>query len=163
MAHKITFKTVQEVYPKLYQLGAQIMQVVGQAPVEISVSRSCKRSLDQNAKFHAMISDIQKTAELDQKYSFEAWKALLVDEFEQELARNAEGLTSPGEVVLSFDKKRMVTIRPSTKDFMKTEGAKFITFLYAFGTELGAKFSDPALEYYEQARGVLNESSEASA
>ena len=39
MAHKITFKTVQEVYPKLSQLGAQIMQVVGQAPVEISVSR----------------------------------------------------------------------------------------------------------------------------
>lgn len=162
MAHKITFKTVQEVYPKLSQLGAQIMQVVGQAPVEISVSRG-KRSLDQNAKFHAMITDIKNTAELDQKYSFEAWKALLVDEFEQELARNAEGLTSPGEVVLSFDKKRMVTIRPSTKDFMKTEGAKFITFLYAFGTELGAKFSDPALEYYEQARGVLNESSEASA
>ena len=51
-----------------------------------------------------MISDIQKTAELDQKYSFEAWKALLVDEFEQEMARNSEGLTSPGEVVLSFDK-----------------------------------------------------------
>lgn len=156
MAHKITFKTVQEVYPKLSQLGAQIMQVVGQAPVEISVSRG-KRSLDQNAKFHAMITDIKNTAELDQKYSFEAWKALLVDEFEQEMARNSEGLTSPGEVVLSFDKKRMVTIRPSTKDFMKTESAKFITFLYAFGTELGAKFSDPALEYYEQARGALSE------
>ena len=68
-----------------------------------------------------MISDIQKTAELDQKYSFEAWKALLVDEFEQEMARNSEGLTSPGEVVLSFDKKRMVTIRPNKRLYENRE------------------------------------------
>lgn len=151
-----------EIYPKLSQLGAQIMQVIDKAPVEISVSRSCKRSLDQNAKFHAMISDIQKTDELEQKHSSAAWKALLIDEFEQELLRNNEGLTSPGEVVLSFDKKRMITIRPSSADFLKIEGAKFITFLYAFGTELGAKFSDPAMEYYEQARGVLDEAAKAN-
>lgn len=157
MSHKIIFSSIQDVHPKLSQLGAQIMQVVHREPVEIAVQRSNKRSLNQNAKFHAMISDIQKTAEIDGKFSLAAWKAKLIDEFVEELARNGEGLTSPGETVLSFDKKRMITIRPSSSDFLKIESAMFITFLYAFGTELGAKFSDPVLEYYEQARGVLSE------
>lgn len=157
MSHKIVFNSIQDVHPMLSQLGAQIMQVVGKEPVEISVQRSNKRSINQNSKFHAMITDIQNTAEIEGKFSFKAWKDKLIDEFVQELARNGEGLTSPGETVLSFDKKRMITIRPSSADFLKVEGAKFITFLYAFGHEIGAKFSDPAIKYYEEARQVLDE------
>jgi hypothetical protein len=100
-----------------------------------------------------MIHDISATVDLGQKYSEEAWKALLVDEFEQELKRDGESLPKPSRVVISFDQQRAVTIRPSTKDFRKEHASKFIEFLYAWGTEHGARFSDESLKYYDEIMG----------
>lgn len=119
----------------------------------ITVSRE-SRSSAQNRKFHAMINDIAKTVELDSSYSLEAWKALLIDSFEQDLKSQGIRLPKPSQTVISLDGERAVTIRPSSTSFSKPVAANFIEFLYWFGQEHGATFSDESLEYYEEiARG----------
>lgn len=154
-AHKITFTDPSQVQGQLSQIGAQIYQVCQKEPVEIVVQRSNLKSRDQESKYHAMIGDIRKTAPIETSHSFEAWKALLIDEFVTELARNGESLSNPGETILSFDKKRLITIRPKSSNFLRIEAAKFITFLYSFGHEIGARFSDPSIEYYEEAKEIV--------
>ena len=56
-------------------------------------------------------------------------------------------LTHPGRLLLSLDGRRAITRRASTKGFRKKEASEFIEFLYATGTEYGAKFSEKTPEY----------------
>lgn len=135
--------------PKLFECIDMVKRGLAGGPVVVTIGRQAK-SRDQEKKYHAMIHDIMTTVELGQQYSAEAWKALLVDEFEQELKRDGESLPKPSRVVISFDQQRAVTIRPSTKEFRKEHASKFIEFLYAWGTEHGARFSDESLRYYDE-------------
>lgn len=135
--------------PKLFECIDMVKRGLAGGPVVVTIGREAK-SRDQEKKYHAMIHDIMTTVELDQQYSMEAWKALLVDEFEQDLRRIGESLPKPSKVVISFDQQRAVTIRTSTKDFKKEHASMFITFLYAWGTEHGARFSDESLRYYDE-------------
>ena len=134
---------------KMFECIDKVKKALPGGPVVVTLGRESK-SRDQEKKYHAMINDIMTTVELGQQYSFESWKALLIDEFEQELKRNGESLPKPSKMVLSFDGQRAVTIRPSTKDFRKEHASMFITFLYAWGTEHGARFSDESLRYYDE-------------
>ncbi len=134
---------------KMFECVDMVKRALPGGPVVVTLGRESK-SRDQEKKYHAMINDIMTTVELGQQYSLDAWKALLVDEFEQELKRNGESLPKPSKVVISFDQQRAVTIRPSTKDFRKEHASKFIEFLYAWGTEHGARFSDESLKYYDE-------------
>lgn len=119
-------------------------------PVEIEIKRPCK-SREQEARYHAMIGDIAATVTIDgRKYDRETWKALLVEDFAEDMRRQGTPLSHPGRVIPSLDGTRVVTIRPSSRRFRKSEAAEFIEYLYATGTELGARFSDPALRYYEE-------------
>ncbi len=114
-----------------------------------------KKSREQENKFNAMIDDIAKSVEMphvgksgrvfnDQKvkYSFDVWKAKLVDAFELELKEQGIALRKPSQTVSSLDGQRFITIRPSSTEFTKPHGAMFIEFLYAIGSELGAVWSD---------------------
>lgn len=123
-------------------------------PVTVALGRASK-SRDQERKYHAMIRDIaqQVTFFGTKKYPLEVWKALLVDQFEQEkLAMGGEPLTHPGQLITSMDGQRTITVRPSTKQFRKREAAEFIEFLYHQGVEMGVQWSDPALSVYEEYR-----------
>lgn len=118
--------------------------------VEIEIKRPCK-SREQEARYHAMIGDIAATVTIDgRKYDRDVWKALLVDDFAEEMRRQGTPLSHPGRVIPSMDGSRVVTIRPSSSRFRKSEAAEFIEYLYATGTELGARFSDPVLDYYQE-------------
>ena len=135
-----------------YQMGrveAYVLHGLDAGPVVVEIKRQT-RTLEINNKFHAMIADIAKTVDLDQEYSFEAWKALLVDGFEEELRANSEKLRHGSKVVLSLDKKRAVTIRPSTTKFLKSEASQFIEYLYQFGAEHGARFTEKSLAIYDE-------------
>ena len=139
--------------PVLVKAADIIRDSLSGGAVELVIQRF-SRSRDQNAKFHALIGDISATVEVDGRYySAEVWKALLVDDFEKERREMGEPLSHPGETVMSLDGRRAVTVRASTVKFRVSEASDFIEFLYAKGTEYGARFSDKSLEYYEEIIG----------
>lgn len=116
-------------------------------PLDICITRESK-SRDQEAKYSAMIGDIAKTVNLDGRYyDTKIWRAWLVDEFERVRNEMGEPLNKPGKTVLSLDGRRAVTVRASTKQFLKREASDFIEFLYATGMEYDAKFSEKIPEY----------------
>lgn len=119
-------------------------------PVVILLGRLSK-SREQEEKYHAMIGDIAKTIELYGKYHKPPiWKALLVDQFQEDKINMQSPLTHPGSVVISLDGRRAVSVRASTKQFRKFEASEFIEFLYAWGSEHGAKFSEKSLAIYQE-------------
>jgi hypothetical protein len=125
-------------------------------PVVVILTRLSK-SREQEKKYHAMIGDIAKTVERDgRRFSTDVWKALLIDSYENELINMGEGLTHPSKVVISLDGMRAVTIRASSKKFRKSEASGFIQYLYAFGVENGATFSEQSLAIYEEYKEAKN-------
>lgn len=117
--------------------------------VEITVQRP-SRSRDQERLYHALIGDIARSVEVQgRKYDADVWKALLVDMFTQEMQAQGTPLAHPGRVVPSLDGMRTVTVRSSTRRFRKQEASDFIEYLYSFGAENGATFSDPTMRYYQ--------------
>ena len=118
-------------------------------PVVVTLTRESK-SRDQEAKYHAMISDFAKIDLNGRTFDPETWKALLVDAYAEELEGMNEPLTHPGHVVLSLDGKRAVTVRPSTTKFLKKEASGFIEFLYARGIEYGVEWSEKAKAVYQE-------------
>jgi hypothetical protein len=140
--------TIGGVMAKVFDM---VMRGIKAGPVVITLGRETK-SREQEKKYHALIGDIAKTVDMDGvTYSVEAWKALLVDSYEQELRSMGEALTHPSRVVLSLDGLRAITVRASTKKFKKAEGSGFITYLYQFGSEHGAVFSDQSEQIYREA------------
>jgi len=90
------------------------------------------RSDEQNAKYHAMLSEIAKQAQhLGAKWSAEDWKRLTVDLFVKET-----GLQG-GKIIPSLDGAGIVQLGLQTRDFTKEQAAEFITFLEAWGSENG--------------------------
>jgi len=90
------------------------------------------RSDEQNAKYHAMLSEIAKQAQhLGAKWSAEDWKRLTVDLFVKET-----GLQG-GKIIPSLDGTGIVQLGLQTRDFTKEQAAEFITFLEAWGSENG--------------------------
>ena len=104
------------------------------------------RTLEQNAKFHAMIGDIAKQCTfLGKKWSLEDWKRLLVDAFE-----NASG--EPSKVVPSLDGRRIVSLGTQTREFGKRQAAEFVESLYAYGAENNVVWTPAALKAYRTIR-----------
>lgn len=149
-------KNQNQVTARLDQASRDIRTALekGVDAVVLTLTRE-SRSAAMNRKFHAMIRDISKTVEIETKHSPEIWKALLVDKFENELKLQRIALSKPSRVIMSLDSERIISIRASTTDFDKQTGSNFIEFLYWFGQEYGAAFSDESLSYYEEiARSV---------
>jgi len=97
------------------------------------------RSDEQNAKYHAMLSEIAVQAQhLGAKWDAESWKRFLVYEFCKQL-----GLPQ-GQIVPSLDGTGIVQLGLQTRDFSKERAAEFITFLEAWGAENGIIYKDVA-------------------
>ena len=97
------------------------------------------RSDEQNAKYHAMLSEIAKQAQhLGAKWSAEDWKRLTVDLFVKET-----GLQG-GKIIPSLDGAGIVQLGLQTRDFTKEQAAEFITFLEAWGSENGIVYKEVA-------------------
>jgi hypothetical protein len=97
------------------------------------------RSEEQNAKYHAMLSEIAVQAQhLGAKWSAEDWKRLLVDLFTKET-----GLQG-GKIIPSLDSNGIVQLGLQTRDFTKEQAMEFITFLEAWGANNGIIFKDVA-------------------
>jgi len=88
------------------------------------------RSDEQNAKYHAMLSEIAVQAQhMGAKWDAESWKRFLVYEFCKQL-----GLPQ-GQIVPSLDGSGIVQLGLQTRDFSKERAAEFITFLEAWAAD----------------------------
>jgi hypothetical protein len=89
--------------------------------------RPLTRTLDQNAKFHAMISDIAKQmGEAGSSWTLEDWKRLLIDQWAADTNRRI------GSVVPSLDGHRVVQLGLQSKRFSVEEASEFIEWLEAW-------------------------------
>jgi len=97
------------------------------------------RSEEQNAKYHAMLSEIATQAQhLGAKWDAESWKRFMVFQFCKEL-----GLPQ-GQIVPSLDGTGIVQLGLQTRDFTKEQAMEFITFLEAWGATNGIIFKNVA-------------------
>lgn len=106
------------------------------------------RTLIQNAKFHAMITDIAKSRNwlyAGAKRSLLCWKRVLVNQFYAEI-------NVPSEIVPSLDGMRVVIVNDTTSDMGKKRAAQFVEYLYSLGAEYRVVWSEPALRAYEELR-----------
>lgn len=96
------------------------------------MDQEVSRSLDQNAKFHAMCRDIAKHVEwAGRKWSEEDWKRiLLAAKFEQAVVPNPLGYS-----VIVVNKKR-------SRDLTLEQMTEFIGEVEAFGAEQGIEWSE---------------------
>ena len=97
------------------------------------------KSRDQEAKYHAMLSEIaEQASHLGAKWSAEDWKRLLVDLFAKET-----GLQG-GKIIPSLDGQGIVQLGLQTRNFTKEQAMEFITFLEAWGASNGIIYKDVA-------------------
>lgn len=149
----IIIKTSEHQRSVMLRVWQMVTELIKGGPVVVTLTRESK-SREAEKKYHAMIRDIaeQVTFFGTKKYAPEIWKALLVDQFEQEKLAMGEPLTHPGQLITSMDGRRTITVRPSTTQFRKHEAAEFIEFLYAQGCEMKVNWSEPALAVYAEYR-----------
>ena len=94
-----------------------------------------KRSLDQNAKLHSMMSDISKQLEWAGSHrSIETWKRLLTAAWCRAKGEHVEML--PAIDGHGFD----IVFRHTSK-LTKSECADLIEFIYAWATEKNVRFT----------------------
>jgi len=102
-----------------------------------------QRSIDQNDKFHAMITEISKVHKhVGRLWDVDSMKRLLVDEFSDEMKMAGTPLHELGEVIPSFDGTRIVQLGIQTRNFRVKEAAQFIEFLYSFAAKHNIKFKE---------------------
>lgn len=85
------------------------------------------RSLDQNAKFHALCSDLAGTPWMGKPRSAAEWKVLLV-------SGHAVATKEAAEVVPGLEGE-FVSIRESTASMSKARGASLIEYAQAFAAQ----------------------------
>ena len=92
--------------------------------------KEANKSRDQEAKYHAMLSEIAVQAQhMGAKWDAESWKRFLVYEFCKQL-----GLPQ-GQIVPSLDGSGIVQLGLQTRDFSKERAAEFIEFLEAWAAD----------------------------
>tara|TARA_Y100000034_G_scaffold94231_1_gene114184 strand:- start:642 stop:1136 length:495 start_codon:yes stop_codon:yes gene_type:complete len=147
MAREITIHPDSTARQKFTALKTAMVELLNGGPISVLVRRP-SRSREQEKLYHKLIAVIAGQIKVfGRSYEPEIWKALLVDQFEQERAAMGQPLRKPGQVVPAMDGSgRMVTVRPSTTGFSVAEGSDFIEFIFAQGIELGVKWPATAEE-----------------
>jgi len=108
-------------------------------PVVITLGRE-SRSLDQNNKLWPMLTDVSKQVDwYGKKHSKEDWKDIISSAWlQQTLVPGING--------------GFVAIGVRTSKLTPEQFSGLIECIYAFGAEQGVKWSEPALQAYEQYR-----------
>lgn len=102
------------------------------------------RNHEQNAKLHAMLSDIARQAKhAGKKWNVTIWKRLLVYSFLREKGEQAQ-------MIPALDGNGFDVIYERTSSMTVKQVAELIEFVYAVGTsELGVKFTAKDVWGYE--------------
>ncbi len=141
------FKNKQGLYDLLQRLDPNKLW-------RIRIDEYDTRTLEQNDKIHAMLSDISKQSKhLNQVLEIDDWKRLCVKQFcDDSISQNVPRLAeywSKNQVKLipSLDGGSLVALGQQTRDFQKYVAAGFVTWLYAYGDNNGVQWSEPMPEY----------------
>lgn len=92
-----------------------------------------KRTLDQNAKFHAMISDISRAKPQGRTLPTDIWKVLILAAALKLKVRFEPDLEDGGVVPVGFRSSKLT----------KAQMADVIEWMYAFGAEHNVRWSEP--------------------
>lgn len=105
------------------------------------------RSLDQNAKLHAMFADVARQAKFHGKQrTAEQWKVIFI---------SAHSIaTKEGGEILAGLEGEFVNIRESSARMTVRRMNSLIEYMQAWGTENGIVWSDPEPQGYEDIRGA---------
>ena len=94
-----------------------------------------KRSLDQNSKMWAMLSDIsEQVIWYGVKYDSEDWKLILLN-----------GLNKEMRIAPDIDGTGVVPLGRSSSKLSKSEMRDLIELIYAFGSQQNVNWSEPIL------------------
>ena len=105
---------------------------VAEAPAGYVITvKEPTRSLDQNARFHAMLADISRAMPMERRHTPDDWKAILMNAcgWECQFVEGLDGRPFP----TGFRSSRL-TVR---------QMADLITYMMAFGAEHGVQWSEP--------------------
>ena len=98
------------------------------------------RTLSQNKKMWPMLSDVSKQVEwFSQYHDPETWKHIITAAWRSQVFVNGIGGT-------------LVVIPVRTSKMKKKDFSELIEAIYAFGSDEGVKWSEPAIAAYEQYR-----------
>lgn len=113
---------------------ARAFNAIKEAPEGYAVTiAGPKRSLDQNARLWASLSDIAQQVEwYGRKLSPEDWKHIFTSSLRKL------------EVVPNLDGTGFVALGLSTSRMSKREVSELLELMYAFGAGRGVVFTDPA-------------------
>jgi len=111
-------------------------EVLSAPPGVVCVIRPARRNSEQNAKLHAMVSDIARQVDFfGQRRDAETVKRLLVDAFARVKKDLGEPLAGYGQVLPSLDGSGCVQLGLQTRRFSKALMNEFIEYLHAWGSE----------------------------
>ena len=104
------------------------------APVGTRVEfKATKRSLPQNAKMHAMLTEVSRQLRWDGiKLTSDDWKLVFIDALKREV-----------RIVRNIDGTGVVNLSRSSSDLSKAEMADLISLIEEFGARHGVMFNDP--------------------
>jgi hypothetical protein len=151
MTTRQTFKLVHE------SARRNAISAVARAPDGYCVEiKEANKSRDQEAKYHAIFSDVAKQVEfMGRKRDAETWKRLLVDAFARLKTAEGDPVQGVGAIVPNLDGSGFVQLGVQTRRFSKRHASEFIEFLLAWGVDQNVVWSDPAPQGYEElARGA---------
>ena len=107
--------------------------LIDAAPLDAVVTvKEGTRTVDQNAKFHAMLSDISRAKPQGRKHTPDVWKALMMKAcgHQVQFVLGIDGEPFP----IGFRSSRLT----------KAQMSDLIEFMYQFGAENGVVWSDEA-------------------
>lgn len=103
--------------------------------------KEVKRSLPQNDKLWAMLTDVSKQAEhMGRRYTPDEWKVLFMHALGQEV-----------EFLPALDGKTFVPFGHRSSDLGKSEMTALIELIFAWGAEHGVVFHEPGTREREAA------------
>lgn len=98
--------------------------------------KEVKRTLEQNAKLWAMLTDVARQVEhAGRRYDTESWKVLFMHALGREMS-----------FLPALDGQTFVPIGHRSSDLSKSEMSELIEFIHAWGAEHGVVFSDQERE-----------------
>ncbi|MBE2898101.1 recombination protein NinB [Pasteurellaceae bacterium TAE3-ERU1] len=93
------------------------------------------RTLEQNAKLHAMLTDISKQCEFQgKKHNVETWKTIMV-------SAHAIATGKPAEMAIGLEGE-VINLRESTAQMSVKRLASLIEYVQAWGVGNGVHFND---------------------
>lgn len=141
MSKEMTYRieSIRDLQSTLAMAGRMAGKGLEAGPVELVLRRpGNKRSLDQNAKLWAVLTDVSRQVEWYGRYlPKEAWKDIFSAALErQDVVPGLEG--------------GFVMIGGRTSKMSKQRFADLLTLIDAFGVDHGVRWNDPALRVFDE-------------